>query len=53
MRHICLFEKLEIREVFKYFLKKGIPPKEMHKVSIESLGKESPYSAVKNWQQRL
>ena len=54
MRHICKMEKLEIRVVIKNFCKKEMPPKEIHKVSMETLGKESPfYSTVKNGQQRL
>ena len=53
MRHICKMEKLEVRAVIKYFCKKGIHPKEIHEDFIETLGKESPYSTVKIWQQSL
>ena len=43
-------EKLEIRAVIKYFYKKEIPTKEIHKDFMETLGKESPsYSTVKTW----
>ena len=49
MRHICKFEKLEIRVVIKYFRKKGMPPKEIHEYFMETLGKESTYSTVKKW----
>ena len=53
MRHICKMEKLEIRTVIKYDLKKGMPPKEIHKDFMKTLGKESPsYSPVKNEQKR-
>ena len=50
MRHICKTEKLEIRAVIKYFCKKGMQPKEIHKDFMKTLGKESPsYSTVKQW----
>ena len=47
MRHICKRGKLEIRAVIKYFCKKGMPPKEIHEDFMETVGKESPYSTVK------
>ena len=54
MRHICKMKKLEIRAVINYFCKKGMPPYEIHKDFMETLGKESPfYSTVKNGQQSL
>ena len=46
----CKFEKLEIRAVIKYFCKKGMSPKETHEDFMETPGKESPYSTVKNGQ---
>ena len=50
LRHICKMEKLEIRALIKYFCKKGMLPKEIHKYLMETLGKESPsYSTVKKW----
>ena len=50
MRHICAMEKLEIREVIKYFCKKVMPLKEIHEDFMETLGKKSPsYSTVKIW----
>ena len=43
-------EKPEIKALIKYFCKKGMPPKEIHKYLMETLGKESPsYSTVKKW----
>ena len=48
LRHICKMKKLEIGAVIKYFCKTEMPPKEIHKVFIETLGKESPsYDTVK------
>ena len=45
---------LEIKEVVKYYCKKGVPPKEIHEDFMETLRKESPfYSTVKNGQQSL
>ena len=38
--------------VIKYFCKKGMPPKEIHEDFMETLGKESPDSTMKNGQQR-
>ena len=50
MQHICTMEKLEIRTVIKYFCKKGMSPKEIHEVFIETLGKKSrSYSTMKKW----
>ena len=46
-------EKLAIRVVIKYFFKKGMPPKEIHEDFMETPGKTSPYSTVKNGQQSL
>ena len=34
-------------------VKKGMPPKEIQEDCLETLGKESPYSTVKNGQQSL
>ena len=41
-------EKLEIREVIKYFCKKEINSKEIHEDFMETLGKES-HCTVKKW----
>ena len=50
MGHIRKMKKLEIRAVFKYFCKKGMPPKEIHEDFMETLGKESPsYRTVNKW----
>ena len=54
MRHICKIEKLEISAVIKNFCKKGMPPKKIHEVFVETFGKGSPsFSTVKNGQQSL
>ena len=42
----------KLREVIKFFCKKGMPHMEIHEDFIENLGKESTYSIVKNGQQR-
>ena len=50
VQHICKMEKLEIRAVFKYICKKGMPPKEIHEDFMETLRKESPSNnTVKKW----
>ena len=47
-------EKLEIRAILTYFIKKGKPPKEIHEDFTETLGKESLFIAqLKNGQQSL
>ena len=51
LRHICKMEKLEIISVSKYICKKGMPPKEIQKDFMETLGKGFPsYSTVKKWE---
>ena len=41
---------LEIREVIKYYCKKGMSPKEIHEDFMGTLRKDSPfYSIVKKW----
>ena len=42
-------EKIEIREVIKYFCKKGMPPKEIREDFMETLGKESPSYSSEKW----
>ena len=39
-------EKIEIRTIIKYFCKKEMPPKEIHEVFMETLGKESPSNST-------
>ena len=39
-------EILEIRAVILYFCKKEMPPKEIHKDFMETLGKESPSNSI-------
>ena len=46
VQHICKMEKLEIRAVIKYFCKKEMPPKEINKDFMETLGKESPSNST-------
>ena len=40
-------EKLEIREVIKYFYKKGLPSNEIHEDFMVTLGKEFPSYSLK------
>ena len=48
--HLEKKQKFKIRTVIKSFCNQGMPPKEIHKDYMETLGKESPsYSTVKNW----
>ena len=50
MRHICKMKKHKIREVIKYFSKKGMPPKEIQEDFMETLGKKTPsHNTVKKW----
>ena len=41
MRHICKIEKHEIRAVINTSKRKGLPPKEIHEDSMETLWKEA------------